>query len=312
MQLVDRDCSVCQRPTEAKVVYEANYDPASLDAFAFSSRKFPEHMHFRLLSCSQCSLLFASPAPDGHALDQAYENAAYDSGPEADAASRTYARYLAKHLPLFSERDGALEVGTGNGSFLSYLRALGFINVQGVEPSLAPIEASEPEVRPMIRHAPFRASDYAKESLALVTCFQTLEHVLDPGRMTREIFELLRPGGGIFFVAHNREAILNRVLGTRSPIYDVEHAQLFSPRSLTALVRQAGFESDRVFAIVNSYPIRYWLRLVPLSRGIKTSLIGALDRANLGQARVAVPVGNIGVVALKGRGHVTGRLARAV
>jgi SAM-dependent methyltransferase len=311
MQLVRRDCSVCQRPTGAKIVYENTYDP-SRDPHQFSSRKLPNGMHLRLLLCPECGLLFASPAPDGSALDKGYESAVYDSGPEADAASRTYAHYLKKHLAYFPERDGALEIGAGNGSFLGHLRALGFTNVQGVEPSLAPIEAADPAVRPLIRHSPFRAGDFAKDSLALVTCFQTLEHVLDPGRMTREIFDLLRPGGGIFFVAHNREGILNRLLELRSPIYDSDHVQLFSPKSLTALVRQAGFESERVFAIVNSYPIRYWLRLVPLGRGIKTRLIDALDRAHLGQARIAAPVGNIGVIALKGRGHSGGRFAKAV
>jgi SAM-dependent methyltransferase len=311
MRLVDRDCSVCQRPTDAKVVYETNYE-ASLDKDAFSSRKFPNGMHLRLLLCPRCSLLFASPAPDGSALDQGYESAVYDSGPEAEAASRTYAHYLKKHLAFFSERDGALEIGAGNGSFLGHLQALGFTNVQGVEPSLAPIEAADPALRPLIRHASFRANDFGKDSLALVTCFQTLEHVLDPGRMTSEIFDLLRPGGGIFFVAHNREAVLNRLLGLRSPIYDSDHVQLFSPKSLTALVRKAGFESDRVFAIVNSYPIRYWLRLAPLSRGIKTRVIDTLDRAHLGQARIAAPVGNIGVIALKRGRHSEGRLAKAV
>ncbi len=311
MPFVDRDCSVCRRPTGAKVVYEANYD-ASRDEDAFSSRKFPNGMHLRLLLCPQCGLLYASPAPDGSALDQGYEAAEYDSGPEADAASRTYAHYLKKHLDFFPERDGALEIGAGNGSFLGHLRALGFTSLQGVEPSLAPIEAAEPSLRPLIRHSPFRGGDFAKDSLALVTCFQTLEHVLDPGRMTSEIFDLLRPGGGIFFVAHNREAYLNRLLGLRSPIYDSDHVQLFSPKSLTSLVRQAGFESERVFGIVNAYPLRYWLRLVPLGRAIKTRLIDTLDRANLGQATIAAPVGNIGVVALKRGRHSAGRSANAV
>src|SRR5271154_7157409 len=120
MPLVDRDCSVCQRPTGAKVVYEANYE-AFRDKNEFSSRKVPNGMNFRLLLCPRCSLLFASPAPDGSTLDQGYESAVYDSGPEAEAASRTYAHYLKKHLGFFSERDGALEIGAGNGSFLRHL-----------------------------------------------------------------------------------------------------------------------------------------------------------------------------------------------
>jgi 2-polyprenyl-3-methyl-5-hydroxy-6-metoxy-1,4-benzoquinol methylase len=282
------------------VVHEANYDPSVLDGFAFSSRKFPEHMHFRLLRCPRCTLLFASPAPDGRELDRAYHEAAYDSSVEANDASKTYARYLQRHLDLFTERDGALEIGSGNGSFLGHLLSLGFTNVRGVEPSRAPIEAASPTVRPLLVHAPFRASDFAPSSLALVTCFQTLEHVINPGEITRQIFDRLKPGGGIFFVVHNYEAVLHRFLGKRSPIYDVEHAQLFSPKSLTELVVQAGFEEHRVFGIVNTYPVRYWLRVAPLSRPVKSRLIETLDKAGLGGAKVALPVGNMGVVAIKG------------
>ena len=45
-----------------------NYD-ASRDKDAFSSRKFPNGMHLRLLLCPKCGLLYASPAPDGSALE---------------------------------------------------------------------------------------------------------------------------------------------------------------------------------------------------------------------------------------------------
>jgi SAM-dependent methyltransferase len=281
------------------VITEANYDPAALDGFAFASRKFPEHMHFRLMRCRDCDVVFANPAPLAEDVVAQYEGAAYDSSVEADLAAATYAKYLRRHLPLFAQRSGALEIGSGNGAFLEQLVSLGFTEVVGVEPSLAPIQAAKPAVRALLRHAPFRASDFAPGSLGFVACFQTLEHVLHPGEMTREIYDRLRPGGGIFFVAHNYRSLVNRAMGMRSPIYDVEHAQLFCPRSLARLVGRVGFTSVRTFGIVNSYPLRYWLRLAPLGRALKTRFIDALDRVQLGRVPIALPVGNMGVVAIK-------------
>ena len=299
MQLSERECPVCARAVPFKVVHEANYDLSKLDDFAFSSRKFPENMHFRLVQCSGCDLLFANPAPRAEDLIAAYEVAAYDSGAEADFASATYARYLKKHLGLFTERRGALDIGSGNGSFLEHLIDLGFSEVVGVEPSRAPIDAAKPTIRPLLRHAPFRAEDFAKESLALVTCFQTLEHVYDPGAMTKQIWDILRPGGAVYFVAHNYQAPLNRALGTRSPIYDVEHAQLFSPGSMEKLLQSAGFSSVHTFPIVNAYPLPYWVRLAPLPRSLKVRVVEGLKRAGLGGFPIALPVGNTGIVGVK-------------
>ena len=60
-------------------------------------------------------------------------------------------------------------------------------------------------------------------------------------------------------VTHNVDAPLNRLLGRRSPIIDIEHLQLFSPNNLSFLLRQACFERVTVQSFQNCYPMWYWL-----------------------------------------------------
>ena len=56
----------------------------------------------------------------------------------------------------------------------------------------------------------------------------------------KEAFRILKPGGAIFLIGHNRRRSLSaRLLGRRSPIFDIEHLQLFSPRSLRQLLISA-------------------------------------------------------------------------
>jgi len=299
MQLQDRNCSVCLTPTPLTVAREANYDLSKLDGFAFSSRKIPENMHFRLVHCEKCDLLFASPAPKAEDLLAQYEVAEYDSTSEANLASATYAEALARNLDLVKHREGAIDIGSGNGSFLAELLRLGFSEVEGVEPSAAPIAAADPEIKPLLRHRAFQPSDFPAGHYSLITCFQTLEHVYTPGEMTQAIYDLLRPGGAAFFVAHNHRALVTKLMGAKSPIYDIEHVQLFSPRSLETLMFRAGFTSVRVFKITNTYPLNYWLRLAPVSRKMKAKLAGLADKTRLGQIKISVPVGNIGVIGVK-------------
>ena len=83
------------------------------------------------------------------------------------------------------------------------------------------------------------------------------------------------------------------MLGLRSPIIDVEHQQLFSPRSVEELLRRGNFERIGRRGIRNRYPLRYWVRLLPLPAGISERLDRGLGRTALGRRAVSLNVGNI-------------------
>ena len=102
-------------------------------------------------------------------------------------------------------------------------------------------------------------------------------------------------------VVHNWRAPLNRLLGLRSPIIDVEHLQLFSPKALRELLQQAGFESIKLNPIRNAYPLRYWLRLTPLPASAKHWILSLLERFGLADYSFAMNVGNMLVVGIKRR-----------
>ena len=145
----------------------------------------------------------------------------------------------------------------------------------------------------MLREGMFTPALLSDVTPSLLCSFMTLEHVRDPGEFLANAFELLEPGGMVAVVVHNWRAPLNRLLGLRSPIIDVEHLQLFSPRSVRALLERTGFASVSQRDITNSYPLRYWLRLAPMPAGAKRWIIRLLERAGgLADASVPLRVGN--------------------
>jgi len=288
-----RACPVCGSEDEDRVLSEARVDPERLGAFAFASRKAPELMHWRLLECAACDTVYASPAPSPDAVAAAYAAADFDTPVEAGFAAATYARELARLADGLPSRAGALDVGTGDGALLRELLRLGFSDVAGVEPSAAPIRAADPAVRPLIHEGVFSAEGRTRGSLSLVTCMQTIEHVPDPLALCRDAAALLRPGGLLVLVCHDRRAPVNRVLGERSPIFDVEHLQLLSRRSVRTLLQRAGLSDVGVRAIRNRYPLAYWTRLLPLPPRPKRALLARLERSRLGAVPVTVPVGNL-------------------
>ncbi len=278
------------------MVSEARLDERALGEFAYSSRKVPELMHHRLLRCRPCDLVYASPAPRNEALEVAYRDAAYDSAEEARFASFTYDRIVRRLVPDLPTTGGALDIGTGDGAFLERLLDAGFEDVVGIEPSLAPVQSATPVLRDRIQRGQFDPSSFEPDRFRLVTAFQTLEHVADPLGICEGAKDVLCRGGAFVVVCHDRRALVNRVMGSRSPIFDVEHLQLFNQESLRTLLTRGGLSRVRFMAIRNRYPLRYWVRLLPLPRGPKLAVLNGLRRARLGGLPVTLPVGNIAAV----------------
>lgn len=298
LNLLPRPCPICRSLDDSEYFAMANVDFEALDGFAFASRKLPEYMHWRLLECRRCDLLYANPAPSLEDLSSLYRDAAFDSREEAHLASRTYGRLLQRILTQLPDRIAAADVGTGDGIFLRELLAAGFQDVIGIEPSAAPIAACPEDIRPLIRHDIFRPDSFSTDSLSIITCFQTIEHLADPLSFCRDAWRALKPGGALFLIGHNRRALSAKILGRKSPIFDIEHLQLFSPQSARKLVGAAGFTRCEVCSISNRYPLRYWTQLLPLTRVWKSRLLGLLQ-GPLGGCLVALPAGNLAVFAFK-------------
>jgi SAM-dependent methyltransferase len=296
IELHARSCPVCGSP-EARELAPATVDFSRLDGFAFASRKRPEYMHLRLVVCDTCDLLYSSPAPARARLEQAYQSASFDASEESRHAAATYAKFLPEICRGLPDRDGALDIGTGDGAFLTRLIDQGFSDVQGVEPSAAPVAAADPAIRQRIRHSPFRPEDFRAEQFRMVTCFQTIEHVFDPLQLCQEACRIIKPGGVLFIVCHNRRAVLARVLGRRSPIFDIEHLQLFSPVSVRRLLDRAGFRRVELRTVINRYPMSYWARLLPVPAELKDKLLATLASTGLGRSTIAAPVGNLAAIA---------------
>lgn len=295
-----RDCPVCGEPERtASEFMKASLDEKRLTSSSFSSRKSPEFMSYRLVRCAICATVFASEAPAAGALADAYHAADYSSADEAALAAGVYRAALAPFLSKLPTRGVALEIGAGTGVFLSHLRDLGFEQPVGIEPSPAAITAASAEVKPLIREGIFTGDEFPAESVSLVCCFQTLEHVPEPREFVEAAYRMLTPGGVIALVTHDYTATINRLLGGRSPIMDIEHLQLFCPAALNHLTRGAGYEVLDIGSIRNVYPMSYWMSLLPLPASLKRILLAAATSANVARAQISLDVGNLLTVAQK-------------
>jgi hypothetical protein len=117
--------------------------------------------------------------------------------------------------------------------------------------------------------------------------------VRDPGVLAAAVSRLLHPGGAFAIVVHDHRSWINRLLGRRSPIIDIEHMQLFSAPAVERLFQAAGLVRPRIASFRNRYALRYWVRLLPLPAPLRRAVDAVLRATGLAGVKVGANVGNM-------------------
>jgi SAM-dependent methyltransferase len=180
------------------------------------------------------------------------------------------------------------------------LKKKGFTDLIGIEPSISAINSAHPEIKSHLQEGIFQVDDFQEMNYDLVCCFMTLEHVYDPREISESVNKILKKGGYFVIVLHNYRSLVNKILGKKSPIIDIEHMQLFSKKSIGLLLNKTNYQDIQVKDLYNRYSINYWIRLSPIPNLIKNTFIKLLNKFNLGNFKIKINVGNIIVSGRKG------------
>lgn len=293
-------CPCCSFAVSSTSLYLSNtFEQRLLKQDSYSSRKVPEFISYQLNYCPSCDLIFAPYVPCEKDVLRSYKNSVFVSAEESLQASKTYQTILSSTFAFVDYEDLIVDVGASDGSFIQRLLESGFRHVKGVEPSSEAVGAAPLHVRPLIQIGNYRNHLSELCGARVITSFMTLEHLVDPFDAVSSFYKSLKMGGTLCLVVHNHKSLVNRILGRRSPIIDLEHMQLFSPKSVTSLLRSVGFRDLTMKSFSNSYSLAYWLRLSPLPLPLKSLIIHLLKLLKLQGVLIPLPVGNICVTAVK-------------
>lgn len=302
IEMEARHCPLCGPGATKQTRFPANFTEDDLNAAIFSARRMPDRKHFRLVECTGCGIVYSDPAATPGTLASLYRESSVNYGRQEEQIYRSYASLLDRALERLEHRGTFVEVGGGRGFMLTYGAAHGFGRQIEIEPS----GDAEKKFTPASKNASFSRRVFAQgvlpaSSASLICFFQMLDHVPDPLGFLVAAHTALEPGGVAVCCVHDTQALSARVLGERSPIYDIEHAYLFNPDNLTRLFQRAGFGRIETFPLVNHYAIRHWLDLAPIPGGVRSMALRMLEKLQLADMRIALNAGNFGVVAQKPR-----------
>ena len=249
-------------PTRCPICRDAaDYDYSGRDLMFDRRRRHDYYL------CRSCQCVFQHPMPDAQTIATFYPQtySVYDEESRTRVISPTRIALLKRlrgytHLrptlprrlwaalsapwqkigtPAWQGGGRLLDVGCGNGRFLTSMRSLGW-DVHGVEISEDGMKACRQSDLP-VHHGDLFSAAYTDASFDLVTVRHVIEHVPDPLTFVAELARVLRPGGRLVIETPNSQALGRQWFATYWYANDVpRHLFLFSPSNLERLGAGAG------------------------------------------------------------------------
>jgi len=249
LALVEPDCALCGA---SGVQLEAR-------GFDYEYDTVPDEFEFG--RCTNCDHVYLKPRPSEEELSVIYPDDYYAlAGPSvrvvADAQRIWEGRKVALYRTLVGPgRRRWLDIGCGNGRFLSVLREFG-----DPQWELVGVDFDERAVG-QCREAGFeahavRVEDYdgGGEGLDGVVMLQLIEHVDDPAVVARKVFQLLKPGGCFVVETPNLGGWDYRLFRGQcwGHYHFPRHWNLFSTPALHRMLRDAGFEIESTDYLIST------------------------------------------------------------
>lgn len=294
--MVVKECALCGKKQKIRLLYPESLKRTSINTNSFSARRIPDRTHYQINRCQKCGLIFSSPVFSEEEINSLYKKSDMIYDNLTKFLSRTYFSYLKPALPKNKDLS-LLDVGCGDGFFLKAIQELTGLEVWGIEPSQKAIKKAASSLRTHIKNDVLRKGVFSQANFNIVTCFHTLDHVVDPNEFLKVARGLLKKGGFAFFVVHDSEGLSVQLFGEKSPIFDIEHIYLFNKKTLRKLFKNNGFKRVEVFDIKNTYPLSYWIKMTPLPKSIKIPLINLFQKPHLNNLSCTLGAGNIGILA---------------
>jgi len=228
----------------------------------FEYETSPDVFHF--VRCLDCDHQYLDPRPAASALDIIYPDNYYSFvGTTNPLVARLQRIWEGGKIRLYRDFVGSgsrsvLDVGCGDGRFLSLLREMGDPHWQPVGLEFDAEAVATCRAKGFETHCE-RIEEFAQRAdqrgrFDAVLMLQLIEHVDDPALLCERVGDLLKPGGVFIIETPNLGGLDYRIFSGRwwGHYHFPRHWNLFNLRSLSRLLGATGFEIGRAEYLVST------------------------------------------------------------
>lgn len=209
-----------------------------------------------IVKCTNCGLVYINPQPTWKQIklfyaEHYFDLESFDSLPKNTSGYRGYVRnrrifdnYFVDKLNFIEQhvaKGKILDLGCSLGFFLDLARARGWKGF-GVEISEYAVAYAKKKLGINVFLGTLGEAKFEKGFFDVVTLFQTIEHLPDPGAALKEIYKILKKGGLLVITTPNINSFYTKVLGRHSFQYaHKEHLYYFTKETLVGMITKARF-----------------------------------------------------------------------
>ena len=236
MQLEKIKCPVCDSGENKEAIRSKDFRYKLSDEY------------FSIVKCKKCSFLFLNPRPRKEELYKFYPPYFYTKDksifykliePMFLIAQKSIIRQFKKH----KTNGRSLDIGCGNGGFVSAMLESGF-DASGIEPNPEAEKFIDEYLKGRIVFKDIKDCAFESRKFDIITCFQSLEHVSDLGRVLKKVARILKDDGLLYISVPNAGFFEFKLFGAYS--YNLEvprHLYFFKRPTLTKLLKGNGFNN---------------------------------------------------------------------
>jgi 2-polyprenyl-3-methyl-5-hydroxy-6-metoxy-1,4-benzoquinol methylase len=289
---VAQRCVACGAE-ELMVLYPAN---AAGDAPAaeYSCTSGALSQHDDILECPCCGMVSSRPTLAGDEILGRYADVVDETYLGEEEGRRELFDWVLGVMSGYPVRGGRLlEVGSNVGLFLDTARGAGW-KARGIEPSRWAVETGRERFGVELEQKALEQLDDPPASADAIVLLDVLEHFLDPLEALRLLRPLLDDEGVLTLSTVNLDSLHGRLRGEKWPWFIRPHLHYFTPATLDALLRQAGFRMVEWSLVPRSFHLSY------VANRMKSSLgpVGQASARLTDFVDFKVPVGWLGDVVL--------------
>lgn len=226
-----------------------------------AGKYFLTKWHFTYQKCPHCSLIFVNPRIKEDLVLDAYRTESIANAMWAESVNTSsrqkqfYKKYFKEQLDLvktFRESGRLLDVGCGNGQFLSYAKENRF-NVKGVELETNALKIAREQgldVQSML----LTDHQLNQQQFDIITMFGVMEHLVDPRRDISFVQNMLDSDGIFMAITPNAQSLVGMLLHEKARFYTPRnHPLIFCMNSIQYLLENTGFEILHLDTVLTGY-----------------------------------------------------------
>ena len=223
------------------------------------SKLYFEKDYFRFVQCEKCSMVYLNPRPSTEAAYDFYNSlwttiyfemkflGSSDTVKIDNLANQANIDLIERHYPaLKSGKGNLLEIGIGGGYFLRTAKQAGY-NVWGIDVGNESIEQVAAEFGGQVKNCDLFSAGFESRQFNLVYMRDVFEHVPNPKPMLDEINRISKEDATLYIEVPNIEGLIYKIVGKRHVcVFGFEHLNYWSPKTLTHILDEAGYDVDTI------------------------------------------------------------------